>query len=72
MLFYFDDAAHFFDGSFQLLSLFLRPVSYTHLDVYKRQAYNPPAEVVEKCEVYLDLGDKTDLYNQLWEKVKVN
>ena len=22
--------------------------------------------------VYLDLGDKTDLYNQLWEKVKVN
>ena len=35
-------------------------------------AYNPPAEVVEKCEVYLDLGDKTDLYNQLWEKVKVN
>ena len=24
MLFYFDDAAHFFDGSFQLLSLFLR------------------------------------------------
>ena len=35
-------------------------------------AYNPPAEVVEKCEVYLDLGDKTDLYNQLWEQVKVN
>ena len=33
-------------------------------------AYNPPAEVVEKCEVYLDLGDKTDLYNQLWEKVR--
>ena len=35
-------------------------------------AYNPSSEVIAKCEVYLDLGDKTDLYNQLWEKVKLN
>lgn len=33
--------------------------------------YNPPADVIAKCEAYLDLGDKTDLYNQLWEKIKI-
>ncbi len=33
-------------------------------------AYNPDQAVVAKCEVYLDLGAKTDLYNQLWIQVK--
>lgn len=41
-------------------------------DIKNDPAYNPSAEVIAKCEVYLDLGDKTDLYNQLWEKVKLN
>ena len=41
-------------------------------DIKNDPAYNPSAEVIAKCEVYLDLGDKTDLFNQLWEKVKLN
>lgn len=34
--------------------------------------YNPPADVIDKCEAYLDLGDKTNLYNQLWEQMRAH
>ena len=33
--------------------------------------YNPDDAILQKCEVYLDLGEYTDTYNQIWEKVKL-
>lgn len=33
--------------------------------------YNPDDAILKKCEVFLDLGEYTDTYNQIWEKVKL-
>jgi hypothetical protein len=29
-------------------------------------------EALENCELKLDLGDKLELYNAIWEDIKVN
>ncbi len=33
---------------------------------------NPPQSVLENCEVYRDLGDLTEFYNELWIEVKAS
>ena len=33
--------------------------------------YNPSDEVLDKCEVFLDMGELNDTYNRLWEEVKM-
>ena len=35
-------------------------------------AYNPPQDVLDRCEVYLDLGDKEAVYSRYWEQIKAN
>ncbi|MBE5781181.1 MAG: spermidine/putrescine ABC transporter substrate-binding protein [Clostridiales bacterium] len=35
-------------------------------------AYNPPQEVLERCEVYLDLGENEAIYARYWEEFKAN
>lgn len=32
--------------------------------------YNPSAEVIERCEVYHDLGDYMEKYNNIWLEIK--
>ena len=32
--------------------------------------YNPPQEVLDRCEIFRDLGDFIDVYNEAWAKVK--
>ena len=35
--------------------------------------YNPPADyLAEKCEVYTDLGDYTQVYSKIWTEVTAN
>lgn len=35
-------------------------------EVVEMEAYYPPDEVLDRCEVFIDLGDKKELYNQAW------
>jgi spermidine/putrescine-binding protein len=32
--------------------------------------FNPPKEVVDRCEAYVDLGDAISLYNDAWLRIK--
>jgi len=34
------------------------------------ETYNPPQEVLDRCEIFRDLGDFIDVYNEAWAKVK--
>ncbi|MDO4492658.1 MAG: ABC transporter substrate-binding protein [Clostridia bacterium] len=34
------------------------------------ETYNPPAEVLERCEVFHDLGEFTEVFNDAWTKIK--
>jgi len=40
-------------------------------EIADMDAYNPSEEVLDKCEVFIDLGDKRPLYNQIWTEIKV-
>jgi spermidine/putrescine-binding protein len=33
------------------------------------EIYNPPADVIERCEVFHDLGDFTEVYSKAWDKI---
>ena len=33
--------------------------------------YNPPKDVIDRCETFVDLGDALKLYNAAWEKVRL-
>lgn len=33
-------------------------------------AYNPDEQTLKKCEVYLDLGEMTAIYNKIWENIR--
>ncbi len=35
-------------------------------------AYNPSAEVVDRCEVFIDLGETKAVYNKAWMEIKAN
>jgi len=41
-------------------------------EVAEMDAYNPSEEILDKCEVFIDLGDKRPLYNQIWTEIKVD
>ena len=40
-------------------------------EVTDMDAYNPSQELLDKCEVFIDLGDNREMYNQLWTEIKV-
>ncbi len=40
-------------------------------DYINDEVYNPPEEVVNNCEVFVDLGDSWILYNSAWEKIRL-
>jgi len=40
-------------------------------EVADMDAYNPSEEVLDKCEVFIDLGDNRPLYNRIWTEIKV-
>ncbi len=40
-------------------------------EVVEMDAYNPTQELLDKCEVFIDLGDNRAIYNQLWTEIKV-
>lgn len=33
------------------------------------ETYNPPQDVIDRCEVFLDLGDFIEIYNSTWNRV---
>lgn len=35
----------------------------------ENEIYNPPAEVIERCEVFHDLGEFTEVYSKAWDKI---
>ena len=40
-------------------------------DSYKNNpTYNPPQEILDKCELYHDLGDFINVYNASWNRIK--
>lgn len=43
-----------------------------HPEVAEMDAYNPSEEVLDKCEVFVDLGDSRALYNEVWTEVKAH
>ncbi|OQA15680.1 MAG: Spermidine/putrescine-binding periplasmic protein precursor [Firmicutes bacterium ADurb.Bin356] len=34
------------------------------------EVYNPPNEVIERCEVFHDLGEFVSVYNEAWNRIK--
>jgi spermidine/putrescine transport system substrate-binding protein len=32
--------------------------------------FNPPKEVIDRCESFVDLGDAISLYNDAWLRIK--
>ncbi len=40
-------------------------------DYINDEVYNPPQEVLDRCEVFVDLGDDLQMYNSAWEKVRL-
>ena len=34
------------------------------------EIYNPPQEVLDRCEIFHDLGDFTDVFTKAWSKIK--
>jgi len=37
---------------------------------YDNAVYNPPADIIKRCEVYHDLGDYMEKYNNIWLTIK--
>jgi len=40
-------------------------------EVTEMDAYNPSDEVLDKCEVFIDLGENRPLFNRVWTEIKV-
>ena len=42
------------------------------LDPYftENETYNPPQDVLDRCEVFHDLGDFTEVYSKAWSSIK--
>ena len=42
------------------------------LDTYftENETYNPPQEVLDRCEIFHDLGDFTDVFTKAWSAIK--
>lgn len=36
------------------------------------ETYNPPAEVIDRCKVFSDLGDFITVYNEAWLRIKAS
>ena len=36
----------------------------------KNPIYNPPQELLDKCEIFHDLGDFINVYNDAWNNIK--
>ena len=41
-------------------------------EIKENEVFNPPAEVVDRCEYYDDLGDALALYNSAWENYRLS
>ena len=41
-------------------------------ELYDDPTYNPPADVLERCTIYHDLGDFTEYYNTAWMRIKAS
>jgi len=41
-------------------------------EVADMDAYNPSEEVLDICEVFIDLGDSRPLFNEVWTQIKVH
>ena len=39
-------------------------------DFTENETYNPPQEVLDRCEVFHDLGEFVEVYNAAWSKIK--
>jgi spermidine/putrescine-binding protein len=44
------------------------------LDAYftENETYNPPQDVLDRCEVFHDLGDFVEVFNAAWGKIRAN
>ncbi|MBE7056141.1 MAG: ABC transporter substrate-binding protein [Ruminococcaceae bacterium] len=40
-------------------------------DYINDEVYNPPEEIIENCEVFVDLGEHLIAYNSAWEKIRL-
>ncbi len=40
-------------------------------DVFEMQAYMPSDDILERCEVFVDLGNAKEMYNQAWTEILV-
>lgn len=36
------------------------------------ETYNPPQDVIDRCEAYEDLGDYLEVYDQTWWRIKAS
>ncbi|MBP7175956.1 MAG: spermidine/putrescine ABC transporter substrate-binding protein [Thermoclostridium sp.] len=50
----------------------LEMVKESNPEVVGMDAYNPSAEVLDRCEVLIDLGEKKAIYNKAWMEIKAN
>jgi len=50
----------------------LEMVKESSPEVVGMDAYNPSAEVVDRCEVFIDLGETKAVYNKAWMEIKAN
>lgn len=50
----------------------LEMVKENYPEVVEMDAYYPSEEVLDRCEVFIDLGDKKELYNQAWIQFQAN
>jgi len=49
----------------------LKKMQEAYPEIFQLDAYWPSNEVLDKSEVYIDLGDTKSLYNQLWTEARV-
>ena len=41
-------------------------------DFTEDETYNPPQEILDRCEVFHDLGEFVEVYNAAWSKIKAS
>ncbi len=41
-------------------------------DYTEDETYNPPQEVLDRCEVFHDLGEFVEIFNAAWDKIKAS
>lgn len=41
-------------------------------EIAEMDSYNPSKELLDKCEVFIDLGEARALFNQVWTEIKVD